>query len=125
MNHPANLPKPVGYKLLVVVPKFEDTDPVAARARALGLEISGNASRAEEAASVVLQVVAVGPEAYKDSQKFPDGPWCKVGDFVLTRAYSGTRFFIEHADKSKTEYRFLNDDAIEGVTSDVTGISRI
>jgi co-chaperonin GroES (HSP10) len=125
MKHPENLPRPVGYKILVVVPKFEDTDPTAARARALGIEIANNAARVEEAASVVLRVVAIGPEAYKDRSRFPDGPWCKVGDYVLTRAYSGTRFFVENADKSKIEYRFLNDDAIEGVTFDITGISRI
>ena len=114
------LPDPVGYKILVVIPKFEDADPTAKSAAALGLELPEMATRREEAASVVMQVVKVGPDAYKDLSRFTSGPWCRVGDYVLTRAYSGTRFF-----SGGLEFRFLNDDAVEGVTQDYSGITRI
>jgi co-chaperonin GroES (HSP10) len=73
----------------------------------------------EEHATTVLFVVAVGPEAYKDTAKFPSGPWCKQGDFVLVRTYSGTRFKIYGK-----EFRLLNDDQIDAVVDDPRGITR-
>ena len=73
----------------------------------------------EEVATVVGFVLAMGSECYKDQKKFPDGPWCKVGDFVLMRAYSGTRFKIHGK-----EFRILNDDSIEATVEDPRGLSR-
>jgi co-chaperonin GroES (HSP10) len=76
--------------------------------------------RQEEIATVVAVVLDIGPEAYKDKAKFPSGPWCKIGDYVLIRAYAGTRFKVYGK-----EMRLINDDSIEGVVADPNGYSRV
>jgi co-chaperonin GroES (HSP10) len=63
--------------------------------------------------------VDMGSAAYGDKERFPDGPWCKEGDFVMFRMNSGTRFTI-----GGIEYRLMNDDSIEAVVADPTGIQR-
>ena len=63
--------------------------------------------------------LVVGPDAYKDGDKFPSGPYCKEGDFVIFRSYSGTRFKIE-----KQEFRLINDDTVEAVVDDPRGYTR-
>lgn len=107
------VPRPTGWKLLCMVPpvdeKFENSQIVRADAY----------SRQEEHATVVLFVMAVGPEAYGDKEKFPNGAWCKQGDFVLVRAYSGTRFKV-----FGREMRIINDDMVEGVVEDPRGLTR-
>ena len=67
----------------------------------------------------VLFVLKVGPDAYKDTNKFPTGAWCEAGDFVIVRAYAGTRFKIYGK-----EFRLINDDQIEAVVDDPRGITR-
>jgi hypothetical protein len=54
-----------------------------------------------------------------DKTKFPTGPWCKQGDFVLVRPNSGTRLVIHGR-----EFRIINDDTVEGVVQDPRGIKR-
>ena len=107
------VPQPTGYKLLCVVPdvsdKFENSSIVKAE----------SFMKSEEHATTVMFVLKVGPDAYKDAAKFPSGAWCKEGDFVLVRAYSGTRFKIYGK-----EFRLLNDDQIDAVVDDPRGISR-
>ena len=109
------LPDPTGYKLLCVLPdvsdKLDGTD--------LDLVKPTSTLRQEEHASTVLFVLKVGPDAYTDSGKFPTGPWCKAGDFVLVRAYSGTRFKI-----FGKEFRLINDDQVDAVVQDPRGITR-
>ena len=109
----AALPKPTGYKLLCIVPnveeKFDNSAIVKAR----------DVINAEELTSVVLFVLDVGPDAYADKEKFPTGPWCKKGDFIVTRTYAGTRFKI-----FGKEFRLLNDDAVDAVVADPRGIAR-
>ena len=61
----------------------------------------------------------MGPDAYNDTDKFPDGPWCKVGDFVITRPYTGTRIMIHGK-----EFRLINDDQVEATVEDPRGIRR-
>ena len=73
----------------------------------------------EELLSPVLFVVKVGPDAYKDEKRFPNGPSCKVGDFVLVRPNTGTRIKIHGK-----EFRIINDDSVEAVVQDPRGISR-
>jgi co-chaperonin GroES (HSP10) len=75
--------------------------------------------RIEESATTVLWVMKLGPDAYKDTAKFPSGPWCKEGDFVLVRTYTGTRFRV-----FGKEFRVLNDDQIECVVQDPRGYTR-
>ena len=107
------LPEPTGYRLLCMVPKIEDTfgDSVIVK--------SEKTVHVEEQTTLVLFVAKIGPDAYKDPKRFPSGPWCKVGDFIITRAYTGTRVKIHG-----TEWRIINDDSVDGVVEDPRGISR-
>lgn len=114
------LPRPVGYKLLCEVPKFDEQNDDARRAKALGIELVSETAKKEETATVVMRVVAMGPDAYKDTAKF-QSPWCQVGDYVIVRSYSGTRLKLA---ETGTEYRFVFDDAVEGVVDDPTAIDR-
>lgn len=108
-----SIPTPTGWKILCVVPDVVDTYENSSIIKA---EVS---MRTEEHATTVLFVVKVGPDAYKDAAKFPAGAWCKEGDFVLVRAYSGTRFKIYGK-----EFRLLNDDQVDAVVQDPRGLSR-
>ena len=107
------LPVPTGYKLLCVIPdaeeKFEGSSIIKADV----------VRRNEEQGTTVLFVMAMGPDAYNNPDKVPSGPWCKTGDFVLTRTYSGTRFKIYGK-----EFRLINDDQVEAVVDDPRGIVR-
>jgi co-chaperonin GroES (HSP10) len=75
--------------------------------------------RQEEHATTVLFVMRLGPDAYKDTTKFPSGAWCKEGDFVLVRTYTGTRMKI-----FGKEFRVIYDDQVECVVQDPRGITR-
>jgi len=109
----SQLPRPQGWKILCIVPdvaeKFENSELIRA-------EVS---RRQEEHGTTVLFVMDLGPDAYKDPAKFPSGPWCKKGDFILVRTYSGTRFKI-----FGKEFRSINDDMVEMVIDDPRGITR-
>ena len=107
------LPDPSGFKLLCMVPKVEEEFGNS------GIIKSTESVRVEEQTTIVLFVAKVGPDAYKDPVRFPSGPWCKVGDFVVVRAYSGTRLKIHG-----TEWRIINDDSVDGTVEDPRGIGR-
>lgn len=107
------LPDPSGFKLLCMVPKVEEEFGES------GIIKSSEAVRVEEQTTIVLFVAKIGPDAYKDPTRFPSGPWCKVGDFVVVRAYSGTRIKIHG-----TEWRIINDDSVDGTVEDPRGIGR-
>lgn len=107
------VPDPVGWKILCMVPPEKDTFDGSTIVKA------DTFIKQEESATTVLFVLKVGPEAYGDKAKFPSGPWCKVGDFVLVRTYSGTRFKVHGR-----EFRLLNDDQIDAVVADPRGITR-
>lgn len=106
------LPEPVGYHILVAIPEVEEKYDS-------GLIKADSTLHTEEVLSTVFFVVKLGPDCYLDKDKFPTGPWCKVGDFVLARPNSGTRLKIHGR-----EFRLLNDDSIEAVVDDPRGISR-
>lgn len=106
------LPMPSGYKLLCTVPPIEEN-------YASGIAKADATKQNEEIMTTVLFVVSLGPEAYADKAKFPNGPYCKKGDFVLVRPYTGTRVKIHG-----TEFRLINDDSVEAVVQDPRGISR-
>lgn len=106
------LPVPTGYRMLCMVPKVEDK-------YASGLLKADITVEHEQALAVVLFVAAMGPDCYKDEKKFPNGPYCKVGDFVLVRPHAGSRLLIHG-----TEWRVVNDDCIEAVVDDPRGIKR-
>lgn len=107
------VPDPSGYHILCMVPKIEETFGDS------GIIKASESLRVEEQATVVLYVAKLGPMAYSDEKRFPTGPWCKEGDFVITRAYSGTRVVIHG-----TEWRIINDDTVQAVVQDPRGIRR-
>lgn len=109
----AQLPKPVGYRLLIVLPKVEDTYDS-------GLVKADQTKHAEQVLSMMGAVIDMGEQAYSDKDRFPTGPWCKVGDFVMFRPHSGTRFGV-----NGNEYRLINDDSVEAVVPDPRGVTRI
>jgi len=106
------LPEPAGYHILVALPEAEEKYDS-------GLIKADETRRYEEVLSTVFFVVALGPDCYNDPTKFPNGPWCKKGDFVLARPNSGTRLKIHGR-----EFRLINDDSVEAVVQDPRGISR-
>ena len=108
----AKLPEPSGYRLLIAVPEISEKTEG-------GVFMPEQLKKAEETASIVGFVVKAGPEAYTDENKFPSGPWCKEGDFVIFRSYSGTRFKV-----LGKEFRLINDDTVEAVVEDPRGYSR-
>ena len=106
------LPQPKGYRILCAVPEADDKYES-------GIIKDSSTKRIEENGTVVLFVLKLGDMCYQEEAKFPTGPWCKEGDFVLTRAYAGTRFKIHGR-----EFRIINDDTVEGVVDDPRGYSR-
>ena len=106
------LPEPKGYRILCAVPHVEEEYEG-------GIIKAEDTKKVEEQTTVVLFVVKLGNLAYKDETRFPTGAWCKEGDFVLTRPYSGTRVVIHGR-----EFRIINDDTVEAVVEDPRGIRR-
>lgn len=107
------VPDPTGFKLLCMVPDAKETFDGSAIVKA------DMVRSAEEQTSNTLFVLKVGPDAYKDPAKFPSGAWCKEGDFVITRAYAGTRIKL-----FGKEFRLINDDQVDAVIEDPRGLSR-
>ncbi len=106
------VPDPVTYHILCVLPKAEESYES-------GLLKSGQTMHFEEVLSPVLFVAKMGPDCYKDPLRFPSGPSCKLGDFILVRPNSGTRIKI-HGE----EFRIINDDSVEAVIQDPRGVQR-
>lgn len=106
------LPNPSGWHILVALPEAEEKYES-------GLIKADETRRFEEVLATVFFVVKLGPDAYTDKEKFPTGPWCKEGDFILARPNSGTRLKIHGR-----EFRLINDDTVEAVVQDPRGISR-
>ena len=105
-NQKELLPQPTGYRVLILP---RGRDPVTKG----GIQLAKETIDRDSIASVVGYVVALGPDAYKDVNKFPDGPWCKEGDWILFGRYAGARFRIEGG-----EMRLLNDDEILAMLPD-------
>ena len=108
----SQLPEPAGYRLLIALPEVEETTEG-------GIYIPDERRTAESVASVVGYVMKAGPDAYSDEKRFPNGPWCKEGDWIVMRAYSGTRLRIHGK-----ELRIINDDSVEAVIEDPRGVAR-
>ena len=106
------VPDPVTYHILCVLPEVDEEYES-------GLVKAGQTIHYEELLSPVLFVVKMGPDAFKDEKRFPSGPSCKVGDFVLVRPNTGTRIKIHGK-----EFRVVNDDSVEAVVQDPRGIQR-
>jgi len=106
------LPDPSGYRILCGIPEVEDKT-------AGGIFKADETKKFEELTTPVLFVIKIGPDAFKDLNRFPSGPWCKEGDFILTRPHAGSRVKIHGR-----EFRLINDDSVEAVVEDPRGIAR-
>ncbi len=108
----AKLPEPTGYRLLIALPEIDEKTQG-------GVIMPDGLVKDESTASIIGFVLKIGPDAYSDKERFPNGAWCKEGDFVIFRSYSGTRFKV-----AGKEFRLINDDTVEGVVDDPRGYSR-
>jgi co-chaperonin GroES (HSP10) len=107
------IPDPATYHLLCMLPEAKEEYEG-------GILKSSQAMQYEELLSPVLFVAKMGPDAFKDEKRFPSGPSCKVGDFVIVRPNTGTRMKIHG-----TEWRLINDDSVEAVIQDPRGVQRV
>ena len=106
------LPDVQGYRILVALPTVKKkTDGGIIRPD----EFVGK----EQQASILGFVMKMGADCYADKSRFPNEPWCQEGDWVLFRAYSGTRLLI-HGQP----FAIINDDTVEAVVEDPTGYER-
>lgn len=108
------LPKPVGYRLLIALPDIEESYEGS------DLIKTSDAMRKEYIMSIMGVVLDMGDGAYADKDRFPEGPWCKEGDYVMFRMNTGTRFKV-----NGKEFRLMNDDSIEAVIPDPRGVMAV
>jgi len=101
----SKLPKPTGYRILIL--------PFSPKQKTKGgIYLADSVLEKERIGTNVGFVVALGPDAYRDGNKFPEGAWCQVRDWVIFGRYAGARLKIEGG-----ELRLLNDDEILAVVS--------
>ena len=103
----------MGYRVLVALPSVEETFDGSDLIKAT------TTKHHEYIMSIIGLVIDVGDQCYADKERFPTGPWCKTGDYVMFRANTGTRFTVDGL-----EYRLMNDDSIEAVVADPRGIQK-
>jgi co-chaperonin GroES (HSP10) len=104
------LPAPTGFKVLIALPNPEEKTEG-------GILKAASTLAAEEVGSIIGFVLEMGPDAYNSTERFPSGPYCKKGDWVMMRSYSGTRFKVHGK-----EFRLINDDSVEAVVEDPRGV---
>jgi|TARA_R110001592_G_scaffold26290_2_gene98615 co-chaperonin GroES (HSP10) len=108
----SQLPEPKGWKILVAMPLADEKTKG-------GILKAASTVKDEELSNICGYILQLGKECYQDSKRFPSGPWCKKGDWVIFRAYSGTRIKMYGQ-----EFRLINDDTVEAVVDDPTGVVR-
>ena len=109
----SQMPRPKGYKILIALPEpDEKTDG--------GIIKASQTIHAEEVGSIVGFVLDMGPDAYSSKDRFPTGAFCKKGDWIVMRSYTGTRFLVHGK-----EFRLINDDSVEAVVEDPRGIVKV
>jgi co-chaperonin GroES (HSP10) len=108
------IPRPVGYHLLIAMPEIEETYGES------GIIKVTKTMQHDSLLSMIGLVVDMGDQAYTDKDRFPTGPWCEIGQYVMFRMNSGTRFKV-----NGKEFRLLNDDSIEAIVGDPRGVSRV
>ena len=102
----SKLPKPTGWRILIL--PFQPK-----RKTKGGIHIAETAAERQHLATVCGLVLAMGPDCYSDKKRYPDGPWCKKGEWVIFARYAGSRFKIEGG-----EVRILNEDEILATIQD-------
>ena len=104
------LPEPSGYRILIALPEADEKTEG-------GIIKAASLVERESVGSICGFVMKLGPDAYNDKRRFPNGPYCKEGDWILMRSYTGTRFLVHGK-----EFRLINDDSVEAVVQDPRGI---
>ena len=107
------LPIPKGYKILIALPEPEEQTTG-------GIIKASQTLQVEEVGSICGFILDMGDDCYKDEKRFPNGPYCKKGDWIIMRSYSGTRFKVHGK-----EFRLINDDSVEAVVEDPRGIVKV
>lgn len=108
----ARLPQPTGWRILIL--------PYRGKSKIGSVYVPEEYIAAQSLATVVAYVLAVGPDAYADKSKYPNGPWCKKGDWVTIGRYAGARFRIEGG-----EVRIINDDEVIATIADPDDIKHV
>ena len=104
------LPEPSGYRILIALPEADEKTEG-------GIIKAASLVERESVGSICGFVMKLGPDAYNDERRFPNGPYCEEGDWILMRSYTGTRFLVHGK-----EFRLINDDSVEAVVQDPRGI---
>ena len=94
------LPAPAGWRILILPYR----PPKATKG---GILFSDKTLDDAQIQTVAGYVLKMGPLAYADREKFPEGPWCQEKQWVIFARYAGSRFKIEGG-----EVRLLNDDEV-------------
>jgi chaperonin GroES len=105
-NEKEKLPQPTGWRILVLPFKMNEKTKG-------GVIINESTLERQQVASQCGNVLAMGSECYKDKERYPTGPWCKIGDWVVFARYAGSRINIEGG-----EVRLLNEDEILATIKD-------
>ena len=104
------LPEPSGYRILIALPEADEKTEG-------GIIKAASLVERESVGSICGFVMKLGPDAYNDKRRFPNGPYCEEGDWILMRSYTGTRFLVHGK-----EFRLINDDSVEAVVQDPRGV---
>ena len=107
------LPIPKGYKILIALPEPEEQTKG-------GIIKASQTLQVEEVGSICGFILDMGDDCYQDKKRFPNGPYCEKGDWIIMRSYSGTRFKVHGK-----EFRLINDDSVEAVVEDPRGIVKV
>lgn len=100
------VPQPTGFRMVLFPLKLEEKT-------SSGIIFTEDTIEQAQISTNVCKVIKIGPDAYADKSRFPKGPWCKEGDWVLITRYAGARIKIEGG-----ELRIINDDEILATLDD-------
>lgn len=109
------LPDPTGFRILLAMAQVSEKTSA-------GVYLPDEHVGREALASIIGYVLKVGPDAYKDKDRFPEGPYCKVGDWVILKSYSGIRFNLRNNSQN---FCLVEDDTIAAVVKDPRELTRI
>ena len=105
-NEVEKIPQPSGWRMVLFPLKLQGKTKG-------GVLLTDDTVTESQVTTNICKVLKIGPECYKDKEKFPSGPWCKEGDWVLITRYAGSRIRIDGG-----ELRIINDDEILAVVDD-------
>jgi len=105
-NEIEKIPQPSGWRMVLFPLKLQGKTKG-------GVLLTDDTVTESQVTTNICKVLKMGPECYKDKEKFPSGPWCKEGDWVLITRYAGSRIRIDGG-----ELRIINDDEILAVVDD-------